>query len=115
MRLANLIDSVDSAHGGVWIDRVVADSRLAGPGALFVARKGTAVDGHSFVADAELAGCAAIVAETSRGRVTALLRRHHVPYVRVNDPARALDELSARINGDPSRALTVVGVTDPRL
>jgi UDP-N-acetylmuramoyl-L-alanyl-D-glutamate--2,6-diaminopimelate ligase len=112
VRLADLIDSVDSAYGDVWIDRVVSDSRLAGPAALFVARKGTAVDGHSFIAAAALAGCAAVVGGDEPGaEVTALLRRHPGPYLRVNDPARALGELSARINGDPSRALTVVGVT----
>ena len=112
MRLADLLDSVDSAYGDVWIDRVVADTRLAGPGALFVARKGTAVDGHSFIADAVRADCAAIVGGKEPGPETAmLLRRHRVPYMRVDDPARAVGELAARAHGDPSRALTVVGVT----
>jgi UDP-N-acetylmuramoyl-L-alanyl-D-glutamate--2,6-diaminopimelate ligase len=112
VRLTDLIDSVDSAYGDVWVDRVVSDSRLAGPAELFVARKGTAVDGHSFIADAAMAGCAAVIGGDEPGaEVAALLRRHHVPYLRVRNPARALGELSARINGDPSRALTVVGVT----
>ena len=104
MRLGDLIDAVPATHGDVWIERVVADSRLAGPGALFVARKGTAVDGHSFVGDAVRAGCAAVV---GGGELDHL----RVPYVRVDDPVRAVGELAARINGDPSRGLTVVGVT----
>jgi UDP-N-acetylmuramoyl-L-alanyl-D-glutamate--2,6-diaminopimelate ligase len=51
------------------------------------------------------AGCAVVVG--GRERPAGLL----VPYVRVDDPARAVGELAARANGDPSRALTVVGVT----
>ena len=105
MRLGDLIETVSAAHRDVWIERVVADSRLAGPGALFVARTGTAVDGHSFIGDAVRAGCVAVVggSEPPAGL--------HVPYVRVDDPARAVGELAARANGDPSRALSVVGIT----
>ena len=108
MRLGDLIETVPAAHRGVWIERVVADSRLAGPGALFVARKGTALDGHSFIGDAVRAGCAAVVGS---GEPPAEIDRLRVPYVRVDDPARAVGELAARANGDPSRALSVVGVT----
>jgi UDP-N-acetylmuramoyl-L-alanyl-D-glutamate--2,6-diaminopimelate ligase len=105
VRLGDLIEAVPAAHRGVWIERVVADSRLAGRGALFVARKGTAVDGHSFIGDAVRAGCAAVVggSEPPPGLP--------VPYVRVDDPVRAVGELAARANGDPSRALTLVGIT----
>ena len=52
MRLVELIDSIPPSHHDVWIEQVVSDSRLAGPGTLFVARKGTAADGHAFIADA---------------------------------------------------------------
>jgi UDP-N-acetylmuramoyl-L-alanyl-D-glutamate--2,6-diaminopimelate ligase len=105
VRLGDLIEAVSPAHRDVWIERVVADSRQAGPGALFVARKGTAVEGHSFIADAVSAGCAAVVGGREPPAGIA------VPYVRVDDPVRAVGELAARITGDPSRVLTVVGVT----
>jgi UDP-N-acetylmuramoyl-L-alanyl-D-glutamate--2,6-diaminopimelate ligase len=105
MRLVELIESVPPAYGDVWIEAVVSDSRRAGPGTLFVARQGTAVDGHAFIADAVRAGCAAVVGgcEPPAGLPA--------PYVRVDDPARAVGELAARANGDPSRSLTVIGVT----
>jgi UDP-N-acetylmuramoyl-L-alanyl-D-glutamate--2,6-diaminopimelate ligase len=105
VRLAELIESVPGAHGDVWIERVASDSRLAGPGALFVARRGTAVDGHTFISEAVRAGCAAVVGgnEPPAGLP--------VPYVRVDDPVRAVGELAARANGDPSHALTVIGIT----
>jgi UDP-N-acetylmuramoyl-L-alanyl-D-glutamate--2,6-diaminopimelate ligase len=105
MRLAELIESAPPAYRDVWIERVVSDSRRAGPGALFVARRGTTLDGHAFVAEAVRAGCTAVV---GGGEPPAGLG---VPYLRVEDPARAVGELAARLNGDPSRALTVVGVT----
>jgi UDP-N-acetylmuramoyl-L-alanyl-D-glutamate--2,6-diaminopimelate ligase len=104
VRLGDLIEAVSPAHRDVWIERVVADSRLAGPGALFVARKGIAVDGHVFISDAVRAGCAAVVGGIEIDHL-------RVPYVRVADPVRAVGELAARINGDPSRRLAVVGVT----
>ena len=112
MRLAELIEAAPPAHRDVRIEGVVADSRCAGPGLLFVARQGTLADGHSFVADAVRAGCAAVVgSEQPSAEVGALLRERRVPYVRVDDPARAVGDLAARVNGFPSRHLIVVGVT----
>jgi UDP-N-acetylmuramoyl-L-alanyl-D-glutamate--2,6-diaminopimelate ligase len=105
VRLAELIGSVPGVDGDVWIERVVSDSRLAGPGALFVARQGTAVDGHAFIGDAVRAGCAAVVGRNEPPPGLS------VPYVRIDDPVRAVGELAARANGEPSRALTVVGIT----
>jgi UDP-N-acetylmuramoyl-L-alanyl-D-glutamate--2,6-diaminopimelate ligase len=112
VRLAELIEGVRPPAGDVWIESVVSDSRLAGPGALFVARQGATVDGRLFMAEAVRAGCAAIVGGSDPPPESAgLLRRHRVPYVPVDDPVRAVGELAARVNDDPSRALRVVGVT----
>jgi UDP-N-acetylmuramoyl-L-alanyl-D-glutamate--2,6-diaminopimelate ligase len=112
MRLVELIESAPPAYRDVWIERIVSESRRAEPGALFVARRGTTLDGHAFVAEAVKAGCAAVVGGNELPpELERLLRRDRVPYVRVVDPARAVGELAARLNGDPSRALTVVGVT----
>lgn len=112
MRLAELLETVPSAFADRWIESVVADSRLAGPGALFVARPGTRMDGHCFIAEAVRAGCAAVAgAAEPPAAVAALLRRHRVPYIRVVDPARTVGELAARLHGHPSRALTMIGVT----
>src|SRR5437763_12715864 len=100
MRLAELIDAVPPRQRDLRIERVVADSRSAGPGALFVARRGTAVDGHSFVAEAVRAGCTAVVGRDELpARVAALLRERGVPYVCVDDPARELGRLASGING----------------
>ncbi len=52
----------------VEISRVVTDSRLAGPGALFVALAGERVDGSAFVADAIDRGAAAVLVTDGRRR-----------------------------------------------
>ncbi len=112
MRLAELIEAVPWAYADISIGRVVSDSRAAGPGTLFVARKGTAANGHAFIADAVRAGCAAVVGgDEPPPSAAALLRQRRVPYVRVDDPAQAVGQLAARVNGCPSAALSVVGVT----
>ena len=91
----------------VAITRVVFDSRAAGPGALFVARYGHRVDGHSFIHDAADAGVSAIVGSEPADA----LRERGTPYVRVDDPPTALGWLAALVEGRPSSSLKVVGVT----
>ena len=43
--------SIRSVHGelGKEVDNLQTDSRLAGPGTLFIAVKGTHADGHQFI------------------------------------------------------------------
>lgn len=112
MRLADLIEGVPAPYREVPIEQVLADSRDARPGALFVARAGTQADGHTFIRDAVRSGCSAVVgAQRLPAELAALLCDRRVPYLLVDDPAAALGQLAARINGHPSAALTVVGVT----
>lgn len=89
------------------IERAVHDSRRAGPGALFVAIGGTRTDGHAHALDAVRRGAAAVVAE--RPPEPAL--PPGTPLVLVADSRAALAPLAARLCGDPSRRLTVAGVT----
>lgn len=89
-----------SAH----INQIVADSRQVTPGALFVAYRGTGVDGHRFIDDAIRRGAAAIVAE----RLPAGLS---VPGIEVTDGRAALGWLAAAWYGHPSRELILAGIT----
>ena len=50
----------------VAVETVTVDSRRCGPGALFVAVRGAAADGHDHVAAAIAAGSAAVAIETAR-------------------------------------------------
>ena len=86
--------------------RVVADSRAVKPGDLFVAIKGTQVNGHDYIGKAIARGAIAVVCEQ-----TTADQRINVPIIIVKDSARALGELTSQLHGDPSKSMKVIGVT----
>lgn len=88
---------------------ITDDSRRVRPGWLYVAMKGTRVDGHDFVPQAAAAGAAAVVVERPVGApagVTELI---------VPDSAHALAKLTASWTGldrlQAERKLRVLGIT----
>ena len=85
---------------------ITEDSRRVSPGALFVAVAGGRVDGHDFVERARAAGAVAIVGERE-----ASSGQGGVPYIHVPHARAALGRVAHRLRGDPSQAMTVVGVT----
>ena len=96
------------AAGDGPVSGVTSDSRAVRPGAVFVAYRGVAVDGHRFVADAIARGAAAVVAEVAEP-LAALPAG--VPGVVVRDGRSALARLAAAYHGFPSRRLRVIGIT----
>ncbi|MEN6627280.1 MAG: UDP-N-acetylmuramoyl-L-alanyl-D-glutamate--2,6-diaminopimelate ligase [Candidatus Sumerlaeia bacterium] len=87
------------------ITSVTEDSRRCGPGVLFVAIEGNAADGNQFLADAAGRGAAAALVGHRDGVPTPL------PCIQVDNPRRALALCAHRLAGDPSRKMTVVGIT----
>lgn len=85
---------------------VTRDSRKVVPGSLFVAERGTRADGHDFAGQAAAAGAVAIAGE--RDGLTAF---HGLPYLRVPDARTACGIAAHALAGDPTRALTVLGIT----
>ena len=108
MQLADLVQrlSAKSIHGS--LDREITgvryDSRRVTPGNLFVAVRGTSLDGHSFIEQAVDKGAVAVVGERAAlsQRATAIV---------VPDSRGALAQLAATFFGDPSRKLKMIGVT----
>ena len=88
---------------GTPLTDLTHDSRAVGPGALFVAVRGFTVDGHRFVPAARAAGAAAVCVEEDPGDA--------LPALVVADTRAALGPLAARVHGEPSRHLRLVGVT----
>jgi UDP-N-acetylmuramoyl-L-alanyl-D-glutamate--2,6-diaminopimelate ligase len=84
------------------------DSRLAGPGSLFVAIRGFNVDGHQFLPDVAAAGAAAAIVERGHALppLPASLAVIEVPATRP-----ALSAAAAWFYGHPSRELAVIGIT----
>lgn len=99
------------ADAGVTITGIQSDSRKVEEGSLFVAVRGTAVDGHAFIENAIRQGARAIVCEEIPVVAAELVARYQPVFVRVNDSADALGRLLCRWWGDPSSRLTLVGVT----
>jgi UDP-N-acetylmuramoyl-L-alanyl-D-glutamate--2,6-diaminopimelate ligase len=100
MRLGDLL-GVDAP--AVEIAALAYDNRLVRPGTLFFCVPGFTRDGHDFAPDAVARGAAALVVERPLDL--------GVPEVRVESVRAAMAPAAARFYGDPSSALTMVGVT----
>ena len=85
------------------LSAISTDSRRVGPGALYIAVRGSATDGHRFVRDAAAAGAAALVVETPQGL--------DVPEVVVRDGRAAALAIARAWYGDPGQSLTLIGIT----
>lgn len=82
---------------------ITADSRTVTPGMLYIAVRGSQVDGHRFVGDAVRRGAVAVIAERAS--------EAGVPELIVADGRRAAIVAGRAWYGDPGRRLTLIGVT----
>ena len=96
-----IVGNADKDIAGVKID-----SRQVKPGYLFVAMKGTQVDGHQFIARAVELGASAILCE-DMPETTA----DGVTYVQVESTEDAVGPVATLFHGDPTSHLKLVGVT----
>lgn len=90
----------------VAIAQLGLDSREVTAGTAFFALRGTAVDGHTFIAKAVELGASAIVCE-----VLPAERKAGVAYVQVKDSAIALGIAASNFYNNPSHQLKLVAVT----
>lgn len=88
------------------ITDVQTDSRKVTKGSLFIAVRGTQVDGHSFIPAAVERGAAAIVCEEMPD-----IRSPEVAYIRVDNTEVATGLVATQFYGNPSQQLKLVGVT----
>jgi UDP-N-acetylmuramoyl-L-alanyl-D-glutamate--2,6-diaminopimelate ligase len=88
------------------IASVAFDSRRIKKDSLFVATRGTAVDGHNFIDKAVENGAVAIVCEQMPES-----RHDTVTYVKVADSSYALGIIACNYFDNPSEKLKLVGVT----
>ena len=88
------------------VSGVESDSRQVKPGYLFVAVRGASVDGHTFIPQAMAQGAKVIVCEEFPTELNG-----EVSYIKVDDSAVAFGMLASAWYGNPSRELTLVGVT----
>jgi len=94
----------------ISISFVTSDSRNVQPGALFVAIKGGECDGHDFVSNAVVSGCAAVICEAGRVDPDQLNNWNGV-LIEVEDSGRAYGIVAANYYGRPAEKLIFIGVT----
>jgi UDP-N-acetylmuramoyl-L-alanyl-D-glutamate--2,6-diaminopimelate ligase len=111
--LGSLVDEIPGARlirgeATTPITAVHHDSRLVGPGSLFVAIRGFTVDGHSFLPAVAAAGAAAALVEAGH-ELPALPPQ--LALIEVPAARPALSAASAWFYRHPGRELVVIGVT----
>ena len=94
----------------IGVSAVCNDSRKVTCGALFVAVKGYAIDGHSFIAKAVDLGASAIVCEDLE-TAKAQTEGKDVTLIQVESSRYALAVIAANFYDNPSHKLTLVGIT----
>ena len=110
MKLSELLKNVKviTSQGDIDIEikDVNIDSRKIGNGHLFIAMKGTQVDGHKFINKAIELGASAILLEDMPEELN-----EKVSYVQVASTEEEAGKVATMFYGEPSRKLKLVGVT----
>lgn len=116
MKLSELLSVIEPIEVIGPTDREINglhfDSRKIDAGDLFVAQVGTAVDGHTFIDGCVAKGAAAVVL-SNRAYLTPYTVHSTLSttFILVENTDKALGLLASKWFGEPSKALTLVGVT----
>ena len=107
MLLSNLIADIEGLLDGNQVDtevkRVIHDSREIIEGDIFCCLRGEVTDGHNYIQEAIDSGASALLAEE--------VSEFNIPTFLVENVRAVLPRVASRIVGDPSKEISVVGVT----
>ncbi|MDR2385910.1 MAG: UDP-N-acetylmuramoyl-L-alanyl-D-glutamate--2,6-diaminopimelate ligase [Tannerella sp.] len=110
MELSELLETAGyktaERYNALEIADIQSDSRQVKTGSIFVAIKGTSVNGHDYIEKAIDRGAKVIVCEHQPQ-----IENKEVKFVIVPDSAVALGRLASAWYGEPSRQMMLVGVT----
>lgn len=110
MKLSELIKDIKtiSIVGNIDVDitGIQIDSRKVQPDNLFVAIKGTQVDGHQYIPKAIELGAIAILCETLPQSI-----QKGITYIVVTSTESEVGQVATRFYGNPSEKVKLVGVT----
>ncbi len=101
VRIDDIVGSTNIA-----IEHVAYDSRKVSQFTMFVALRGTQVDGHTFIEKAIADGAESIVCE----ELPEVLHKS-ITYIKVANSAKALGIIAANFYDNPSEKLKLIGVT----
>lgn len=101
VKLTGVIGSTNAS-----VTAIALDSRKVERNSLFIAIKGTASDGHDFIAKAIETGAKAIVCQKMPDDIIS-----GVTYIQVEDSAKSLGLIASNFYQNPSTKLKLIGVT----
>ena len=108
--LASLLENINPlkvvGNVSVSVSGIQFDSRIVEKDQVFVATRGTASDGHAYIASAIEKGASVVVCEEIPSEITA-----SVTYVQVSNSLDALGKMACAWYDYPSSKLTLTGVT----
>lgn len=87
------------------IQSIECDSRRVKPGSLFVAIDGAVSDGKKYISDAIAQGAVAVVSDGPN------MEAHPVPWIQIADGRAAVAQLASIFYDEPSKQMTVIGIT----
>jgi len=109
-KLKDILDQVKvtAIHGSteLVVNELCIDSRQAGAGAMFIARKGTVVDSHRFIPEVLDNGVLAILCEDLPSEL-----KTGVTYICTNNSEQSLGEIASSFYDHPSHNIILCGVT----
>lgn len=110
MKLQDLLKGLDvleqKGASDMDINGVNIDSRQVQDGNMFIAVKGTAADGHTYIGKAIELGAKAVVCEDMPQELA-----EGVAYVRLANTEQNVGQIATNFYGDPTSKLKLVGVT----
>ncbi len=111
MNINHLLKNIDhnAIHGATdrEVSNLTYDSRQVVSGSCFFAIEGVVADGHNYIESAVAKGATAVVCR----RLPQSLNTEQTTYIVVDDTDKAMALMAANFYGNPSKKLTVVGVT----
>ena len=106
--LLNAINPIEViGRTDIEINNLHFDSRKIGAGDMFIAQVGTAVDGHTFIDGCVAKGANAVVLSKREY----IAQTDSTTFILVENTDKALGLLASKWFGEPSKKLTLVGVT----
>jgi UDP-N-acetylmuramoyl-L-alanyl-D-glutamate--2,6-diaminopimelate ligase len=115
--LTELLQGFDAAQSipDINILNIASSSRQVVPGSMFVALQGATTHGIDFAIDAVKGGAVAVMYsaqdEYSQKRIALLSKQIKIQWIGVDNLERINGEIVSRFYGEPSKALTIIGVT----
>jgi UDP-N-acetylmuramoyl-L-alanyl-D-glutamate--2,6-diaminopimelate ligase len=105
------VEFLSRAGADAEVTRVTQDSRVAAPGAVFVAMRGGTADGNSFISQAMANSASAIITDSTDAFRSLTVTNTNLPVALCAHGRKALAGIAANLHRHPERRLKITGIT----